>query len=476
MQPILETWGRCAPATRLSFAAALCAVANPWLGLVIGFAAACQFVREKPLDFNRDIALWYFFPVLMGIIFIGQGDSLPSDDLMRHLSAWQLGFDYRAQYPWSDIPQANLWLGFDYGLSVLQRAGLSKQFLLQWVPALSFVLQSVVLYGVLNRMLPKSRRHGELLLLAGALGLLTLTPRSLLGRPEMFLLIFGMSAWLCRTRGQVALWFSGFLILIPCYWLGWVYAPFALLLSPSALTLAARLGITAALGLLHFAFWQGYTGDYFGLLLWLKGTLSVPAGENSPMMASLGVWFYWAQLGLLSLTLSTLSKRRVIAALPVLLLLLWFAVPNQLRYVPAVAFVSLPWMYRTLALYARARNIQVPSMAVVFGLAVSAALCIFKTEPVPRFALDQHARVYSESPYATVFYGQPGIAVEPSFALGATRTEWKSLRSGSTLHCDMLQRAGFTHVVERSLTQPLECAELKAVQGPWRLWAIKPRS
>ncbi|KVP40041.1 hypothetical protein [Burkholderia ubonensis] len=473
MQSFIEAWGRCAPATRLSIFAAACAVANPWLGLVAGLAAAWLYARNRPIDFGRALAIWYFLPVLVAISYLSHGQSLPSDDLMRHLSAWQLNFDYRAQYPWSDIPQANLWLGFDYLLGALQKAGLSKQVLLQWVPASSLILQSVVLFGVLWRMLPARRRNAELFLLAGALGLMTLTPRSLLGRPEMFLLIFGVSAWLCRTRLQAAVWVAGFLALIPAYWLGWVYAPFALLLAPASFSLVARFVIAVVLGLLHLTFWQVYTGDYLGLLLWLKGTLQVPAGENSPMMTSLSFWFYWALMGGLALALSTLNMRRFLAALPVMLLLSWFALPNQLRYVSAVAFVALPWMYRTLALLARAKQIHIPSMCVVLALAIAAALAVFKTEPAPKFALDKHARVYSESPYAVVFYGQPGIAVEPSFALGATRPEWRGLKQGGAMSCDLLQRAGFTHVIEKSLSNPLECAELKAVQGPWRLWVLK---
>ncbi|KVP96447.1 hypothetical protein WJ97_11195 [Burkholderia ubonensis] len=473
MQSILKAWGRCAPATRLSIAAAACSVANPWLGLVVGIAAAWLYTRNQSINFSRHLATWYFVPVLVAIAFIGHGDSLPTDDLMRHLSAWQLNFDYRAQYPWSDVPKADLWLGFDHLLGALQKAGLSKQFLLQWLPALSLALQSVVLFGVLNRMLPARRRHAELFLLAGALGLLTLTPRSLLGRPEMFLLIFGVSAWLCRTRNQAAVWLAGFIALLPFYWLGWVYASFALLLAPSALSLVARFVLAAVLGLLHLGFWQVYTGDYLSLLLWVKGTLSVPADENAPMVSTFSYWFGWVFVGALGLALSTLNTRRFLSALPVMLLLVWFALPNQLRYFAGVSFVALPWMYRTLASLARARRMAIPSTCVVLALACAAALSVFKTDPMPKFALNEQARVYSEAPYATVFYGQPGIAVEPSFALGATRPEWRDLKKGGAMRCDLLQRAGFTHVIEKSLTHPLDCAELKSVQGPWRLWTIK---
>jgi hypothetical protein len=464
---------RCTPATRLSLIAAACAMLNPWLGVSIGLAAAWLYTREKPVDFGRHLAAWYFAPVLIALIFIGRGESLPSDDLMRHLSAWQLSFDYRAQYPWSNIPQANLWLGFDYGLGLLQQAGLSKQFLLQWVPGFSLALQAVVLFFALRRAMPAASKHAELFLLAGALGLLVLTPRSMLGRPEMFLLIFGASAWLCQTRVHAALWALGYLVLVPCYWLGWVYAPFALLLAPAAFGVGARVGIGAVLGLLHLAFWQAYTGDYPGLLVWLRGTLHVSAGENEPMLTSLSFWFTWVLLGATSLALSTLNRRRTLAAIPVLVLMCWFVLPNQLRYVAALGFVALPWLYRSFAVFARAKDIRIPSVLVLLALALSAALAVFKTEEVPEFALGAQARVYSESPYAAVFYGQPGIAVEPSFALGATLPQWQGLVANGVARCDLLQRGRFTHVIEKSTTHPLECATLQAVQGPWRLWEIQ---
>lgn len=449
---------------------------NPLLGIAVGLAAAWVHTRHQPIDFERHLAAWYFSPVLIALAFIGQGMSLPDDDLMRHLSAWQLQFDYRSQYPWANLPQANLWLGFDYLLGALQQAGVSKQVLLQWVPGLGLLLQSLVLFGVLRRVLPAPHRNAELFLIAGALGLLVLTPRSLLGRPEMFLLIFGVSAWLCRTRFTAAAWCVAYICLVPFYWLGWVYAPFALLLAPAGLRIPARLALGAVLGVAHLAFWQTYTGDYFGLLAWLKATMHAPATENASMVRMLSVWFTWVLVGAAGMALSTLNTRRALAALPVLLLLLWFALPNQTRYVAAVAFVALPWLYRTFSVMARARGVRIPSVLVLLALAVAAALAVYKTDPAPKFALGPDARVYSESPYAAVFYGQPGIAVEPSFALGATRPEWEGIVADGKARCDLLLRGGFTHVIEKSVNKPLECAVLAEVQGPWRLWAIKKGS
>lgn len=473
MQSFIAAWSRCAPATRLSLVAVVAALANPWLGIVVGLSAAWLYSRQQGLSLSRYRTLAFFIPVFVALAFIGQGESLPADDLMRHLSAWQLNFDYRAQYPWSSVPQANLWLGFDYLLGQLQLLGLSKQFLLQWLPGFSLMLQAVVLFFALQRAIPATRHNTELFLLAGALGLLALTPRSLLGRPEMFLLIYGAVAWLPRTRVQAAAWVLGFVALIPFYWLGWAYAAMALLLVPRSISLVARICIAAVLTALHLTFWQWYTGDYIGLLVWLKSTLSVLAGENEPMLKSFSFWFAWVLVGALSLGLSTLNKRRAIVALPVLMLLVWFTLPNQIRYVAALTFVALPWLYRTLAMWARATKTQIPAVVVLMALGIAAALAVFPSTPVAKFALGAEARVYSESPYATVFYGQPGIAVEPSFALGATRPEWQDLNKNGVMSCALLKQGAFTHVVEKSLETPIECADLIAVQGAWRLWKLK---
>ncbi|MBU9199847.1 hypothetical protein KTD31_00340 [Burkholderia multivorans] len=467
-------WRALAPATQLSLFAALCVALNPWLGLVIGLAAAWVYAREHVFDFQRFLPLWFFAPSLVALAYVGFGESLPSDDLMRHLSAWQLGFDYRAQYPWSTIPKADLWLGYDWLLGVPQRLGISKAILLQWIPGLSIALQSLVLFFALQRAVPKRHHNAGLFLLAGALGLLIMTPRSLLGRPEMFLLIFGASAWLAKSRRQAAAWLTGYLVLVPCYWLGWVYAPFALLLAPRTFSLVARILLTAVLGLVHLVFWQWYTGDYVGVMLWLKSTLSVRAGENDPLLIGMSFWFSWVLIASLSFVLSTLNRRRFLAALPVVLLLVWFALPNQIRYTAGITFVVLPWMYQRLVPYLRLKRLSFSPLLVLLGLAMAAALAVFTTEPHPKFALGEHARVYSESPYAAVFYGQPGIAVEPSFALGATKPEWKDLESADgQMRCDLLLKGGFTNVIEKSLRKPIPCADLTGVQGAWRLWTIR---
>jgi hypothetical protein len=346
------------------------------------------------------------------------------------------------------------------------------------VPSAAVILQMVVLYWALKRSLPDRRIHAPMFLLIGGLSLLLLTQRSALGRPEMFLLIFASAAHIPRSFRGVVAWLAGYLLLVPCYWLGWAYAPFALLLWPHRISLPARVGIAAALGVIHLGFWQWYTGDYLGLMQWLRGTLSVLATENAEMLAGLyrfTDYSAWAFLGTLSFCIALLNRHRMHAALGLGLLLAWLALPNQVRYLPAIAFVALPWCYRQLVLWATARKVTVPSVVVVLWLAAAAILAPPKSASTPSFPLPATARVYSESPYATAFFGQPGISVEPSFAFGATKKPYEKLKDPKRAdeHCALLYQGGFTHLVEKSRKQVLACGELIAVDGPWRLWKIK---
>lgn len=469
----LNYWHRCADATKVGLLAVALAFVYPWLSFVLGVATVWIYTKQKPLDFEKHRALWFFMPIAASIIYLSHGASLPQDDLLRHITAWRLGFDYRAQYPWSDLPKTNLWIGFDYSLGFLQKLGLSKEFLLQWIPGLLLILQSLVLFGALSRAMPRKHHNTELFLLMGALGTLLITPRSLLGRPEMLLLIFGAAAWLCRTKWQAIAWILGYLLLVPVYWLGWVYAACAVLLAPSAIKLGHRIGIAVCLSFCHLAFWQGYSGDYLGLMIWLRQTLGYLALENYPLAHSLSSSAVWIFCGVLGFTISRLNKRRALVAAPVFLLVLWFCLPNQIRYLSSIVFIAIPWIYSQLAVAARQYNIKVPAIVVLLSLGVVAALNIHRTEgTVPKFKLDSNARVYSQSPYATVFYGDAGISVEPSFAIGASYPQWREMTSEQALTCEKLQSGNFTHLVEKSMKTIPDCLTLAKLDNEWRLWRV----
>lgn len=375
--------------------------------------------------------LAFFAPVAIALLLIAQGKVLPSNGLMRHLQSWQVQFDYRTRHPLSDLPKFNPWVDFDAVLWHMQNgAGLSPHALAPWVQAVCVLLLSLVLFDILECVLSRHRHAATLFLLSSTVALLALMQSTLLGRPEMFLLIFAASAWLCPTLGLAALWGLYFFLLLRWWWFGWVFAPFALLLAPRRLSLGCRTLIALCLTALHWFSWKIKSGSHLTLLHQQLGSAGLSMFGDEVRLPGLSLWHFWFCSAALTLVMAVRSRQR--------------------------------W---SLAL----------TRALALALTVAGALLAVQTptEDPPRFSLDSYARVYSEAPDATVFYSAPGIAVEPSFAPGATRAPWRALHSDLAGRCDLLLSGGFTHVVEKSLAQPIPCAHVQQVQGPWRLWRIE---
>lgn len=416
---------------------------------------------------------WLTAVIFAALVTLSYGQALPTDDLLRHLSAWQLGFDYRTQYPWSQLPAANLWIGFDAGLGWLQQIGVPKGALLQWLPGLALVLAGVAIHGSLTRAPFARRVPAELVLSLALLGLLLVAPRALLARPEIFITLFAATAWWCRTRTQALVWATGFLALTPVYWLGWAYAPFVLV--ARGISSLQRVALAGLLMAGHLAFWQVYSGDYPGLLTWLASTLSVPAIENRSLVTALVDWPRLGFAVLMAAATGACFRGGLLRARrhwPVFLLFGWLLLPNQIRYQAALALAALPWLLQRVAVWLRFRRQRVPMLLILALTGLTVVLLVPQSEPAPHFGLSAKARVYSEQPYATVFYGAPGIAVEPSFAMGATRPAYRQLLHKGAFDCARAAAGGFTHLVEKSLSQVPACLQLEAVDGPWRLWRM----
>ena len=475
--------------TRLSVLATLAAGVHLWAGVVLVFSAVWLYTQTER-DRLSPRKSWLLAPVFIAAFVWLYNGSVPQDDLMRHIPAWQLNYSYPVQYPWSDLPAANFWLGFDWALGALQHAGASPQQLLQGVPVIAFLLGGLVFFFSLRSAAPQVSANA--FLLVGLLGLFLIAPRMFLGRPEAFVSIVAAAVWLCTTRVRIAAWVGLMLLCIPVYWLGWAYAPFALLLPVSWLL---RFTIASGLFLANLVVWQIYTGDYLGMMVWLKGTLSVQASENAPLGAILLTLPGMAFALLLSVALFKFSlgreliprdaspfwQKKTMGIAP-LLLLLWLILPNQIRYSASIAFALLPWLLQQVSRWEGTNlALEQPVWTRISSLVLIAVLTLSSvhlppTQPEPpKFALNKGAKVFAENPYAAVFYAKGLIQVEPSFALGATKTQWKDLlkNKDTKLDCSLVKRAGFTHVIEQSLAKRVDCLDLIDVQGPWRLWVVK---
>ena len=474
--------------TLLALLGTAIAFANVWLGAVIAMTAVWKHTREQAdLSPKR---YWILLPVAVTCVTWSLGGGLPTDDLLRHILAWKLDYNYSTQYPWSDIPTVNYWLGFDMTLGWLQTAMYaSPKALLYGVPIAFYLMGAAVLCASLKKAAPEAPTW--LFLSLSALGLILIAPRMLLGRPEALITLVAACAWLVDSRKRAGLWLGAMLALIPFYWLGWVYAPFVLLI---ARPLREKVLIGAVFVGLHLAFWQYYTGDYIGQLIWLQGTMWQPANENLPLAYAAGMAGGMAFLILLSWSLSHLpwhtlrkdplieqsysvlnfGRAAFIPGISVLLLVVWLAIPNQIRYHAAIVFVLMPWLLQRLTRQATRVKFAPPALLLLCALAFSGLYQVPVSPSAPKFALESGAKVWSQSPFATVFFAKGPLQVEPSFAFGSTLKAWRGIENElMAQNCDLLQKAGFTYLIERTLPKRVDCLELKEIDGEWRLWQLR---
>lgn len=449
---------------------------NELAGGMVALACVLLYLKEGfAITFRRPF-IWLVIPSLMIVASIFYHKLLPQDDLLRHVVSWKIGFDYRAQYPWADIPKTNLWIGFEYILYLFQQIGIDKETLVLWVTSTSVMLGTLVIFFSLNASVPSSSRYRDLLLLVGFLGCSLTIYRFMMGRPEGFMAAFGATAWLVRSRKQAILWGCLYVLLIPFYWLSWIYAPFALLLKP----VKHKILYTAVLFACSVGFWQVYSGDYIGLLLWLRGTLDILALENLPQGISFMSWNGFVFVLLIAWILATeFRDKKFLLRLkknaPVWFILVWFLLPNQIRYVPTAVLAVLPFVFRKIVVYRRAGIIgNIHPVAIFIALWLTWLSSFPGERTLPQFAFNKTDRVYSEEPFAVAFYSEPGVSIDPPFAFGATRPEWRYLIKDHHIDCERILKGGFTHVVEKSLEGEVpSCLRLKAVQNHWRLWEVQ---
>lgn len=467
--------------TRLVLIVPVLLAVSPWMGLLSIFMAFWLRHLERPY-FSENVsrakaASIYAFFSLLWAVWMVFSSYVPTDDLARHLRSWELGYDYRLQYPWSNVPKESLWIGFDMLLGQLQAWGAAPQKLIKGVPSVALLLNAFVWWVVLTSITRSAPKKQGLVFLFAAMAWVVTMPRMTLGRPEAFMAALSALAWICRTRAKKITWVIGFLGLVPFYWLGWVYAPMVFLMP--CLRLRAKFIASVGLAAAHLGFWQLYTGDYLEVLTWVKGTLSVPASENASLMTAIGDVSGWLLpvIGGWAFAYKLKEGKDRMSLLVIAAGLLWFSLPDQIRYQPMLAYVLIPFILKTVVEDKTveawlSKFLILPAMALPFALCLSLIATIPPSRDYSKFSLPAGARVLSQDPFMTVFHAKGRIAVEPSFAAGATLPEWKNIWTERSVDCRKLKDGGFTYVVEKTFKEIPNCVTLSEVQKDWRLWQV----
>ena len=468
-------------------------VLNPAAGVIFGLVAFRFWPTYLLLAINSSLsssAKWPVIPVLWLIIvgFFIVIHPFPPDDLAKSMVMWAYNYDYaKAYWSWpSHAPTFNIYILYDVAVSAIYQA-----FPKDYVQYSPLVVQFIALTAFLGVSIAVLRRRlapvvGDrdywVVILALSLLFGGVSGRLMMARPEIFMATWGLAALLARGRWAY-LWAGIGFVLTPFYWLFGIYAAYALLL-PNRSWLS-RFAFAAAIGIFSVAFWYWYSNGEW-LRMMLAGNISVGVEKDfvsefaSIFLAILipGVTFL---VGLLALY--SWKQDRVVLDYSVLLVLLWFLLPNMVRYVSTVT----P-LLGVLAADAIARGykdgelrnlLKYGSMALVLVLGISSmgqAKPPAKVE-IPKEIQGKVFAAFNQSMYHGMFFN-PGARFAPTQGIDwNTRSviqEVKRLHNKNEVSCKYLRKEKVTAVVENLLVgPPPECLELVSSSREYHVWKVK---
>lgn len=425
-----------------------------------------------------------WFPIAITLIVpalaLYRGGFPPQDDLLRHVAAASIEYDYRQLYIGLDpsFPQSSMWFGFEVAAGWLA-GSIGYWPAVYTIQGLCYALAAMLAIVLARKLIHADQESKATWMTVAVTALLLggLLQRSLLARPEAFMALWGISAVVLRP----AAWVGIGLLLMPAYWLSAVYLPCSLLLRASGKT---RLAAAAALAAVYVVFWAVYAGtDWMqfakSLLLMLDSRVEHAApGEALPIQAALLNPIFVLAIGAALLRGRNTAWRH--ADLLCVLVIAWFLLPGQIRYIGIVGvlliILAIPRIpTQRLPLSGR---LAVP---VICALLVAANAPAVRHGDLPTFELAPGSRLLTEFDAPTYLLPaiNPGIRSAPAMDMGAVdpRLQMASLAlSGwGRLDCRTLHAFGITHVVESRMATSPDCLESPVFKPgtPWRMWHVR---
>ena len=476
LRPLLILWTACA--VLFSF--------SPAMGLaLLGFSA------WKFSDSYREVGRQIQFSDTLGTYGLSLGLFVfvmywlmqlpaPSDDLLRHIPGAAYGYSHPAIYPHSSFPDVNLYPTFEIAVGALTQVW-GPIVTVQVVMGLAWAFAFLLAWGLV--------RESGATLSAGASVLLcllfttSLSSRLFLGRPEIFGVLWALSALLCKRHWSLVLWVAGGALFSTSYWLFPLYLVTVLLLPFGRKT---QFLVATLLGLFHVGFWSWHAGS---LTTYIDIIRLIPVWTEDRLMSVMeteSIWQMFAQPSTLVLTLLGLAgMSKLPAERRLALCLVGFAVlmTNMVRYAAVIALLmfvaALPLVPMLNELI---RKHFIPALLVLVLPTMTAGELKHAAVPLselPAFSIPAGATVltgFNTATFAVPFFNPGKVKVIPAMELGATEKPYqlaaKAVNHGK-LACSDIEGLTITHVVENSQRTMPACLKLAGVQGQWRLWEVR---
>lgn len=437
---------------------------------LLGVAAVAVIFRDSLWEgfsvlFERQNASWvpilFFVPLCLHLF--GKQGGLPfaaPDDLMRHLTAYQAGFDYSSRFVHQAIvlpENRSLWFGYEW------IAGRLHAWVGGALAAFMLIAACIGLVYVVTRaaFARAAAGHPEQVLIVAAAMVLFVAHftvnRALLGRPEIIVSMVGLSACVLRARTWVVL----MSLSAPLYWLTPIFVPFALLL-PGGWRL--RLVSGFVVGVMSAGFWLGYMGwDWLELIRKTSDAASsrlISPTEGGPIVTALLQPHIGLPLLIALAVIRASSWKRLIA--PVLLIG-WFFLPDQSRYLGSV-LLPLAGVIFVMEVSGREFSLTSSQRAwIVAGLLLIASGSLLE-RPDNRLWNKPHLKSLSgdevlllpfdESAFF-LMYRHPKTQMWPSMEFGystqAMQRFYVQIKENRTVDCAKLNSLEFTHFLDHGI-------------------------
>lgn len=466
-------------------------IINPAAGVVVALLAAHFAAKDLRFALEAGLASESDWP-LMGIMF-GMVVALfavfrpfPPDDLAKSMVMWAYDFDYaKAYWTWPDhAPKFNIYILYDKLVSSIYlqfpRSKIEYAPLVMQLTALVAFLALFI--GALRLRMDKipGDRDAWMVMLVMLTLAAGMEGRIILARAEVLMAIWGLAA-LVAFETYTAVWIMVGLAMIPFYWLSPVYAAYALLLPNRSWVF--RVVTAVGLAVAGCAFWYYYSNGQW-LEMMLSGNVSV--GEYKQLvtefksifvlflqpatiaMLAIGV-FFWHRSG---------YRRPEIA---VTLVLVWFLLPNMVRYVSSVAPLIAILVADQINNGYKDREWRNPLKYGGLALVVVMAFSVSKRDQANKIEIPQElqGRVFStfnSAMYHGMFFN-PGAKFGPTMAVGWNTKEaseaMDTLARKQKLNCEFLLKNEVTAVVENTLVgEAMPCLEIVNTRQDYRVWKV----
>ena len=431
-------------------------------GLIVSVPSGLFYQSANLEEYERNaksIGLFIFLAFIGAIIYI---PSFPVDDGLRHAVAWMYDYDYKslygAQYPFDFDP----WIGIEKIYRFLQLF-VTKDASIQIVQAITIALY------LLGASLLLSRMNWPMLLLGISMVAALALPRLLDARPDslssaFFLLILGVYSLDIELRIKRAIAAILVAILTLLYHFAWIYLlPLALFDAPFFLIVST----------LSVGWWIWYSdGEWieFAKGLFELGKLreGIQVSENT---------FSYIILSAMAAILFMFFRKSVRKICwRYWLVLLWFALPNQARYLYLIYTLTVIYVLWGENMEGRVPNPLVWIVMIVIGVYTFSGS--YNPPPKP-IHLPPNQKIVCDNMdimYRLIYASDNKIAeITPPMEIGyAYRWYIKMVKSDYDKNgfCDFLKDKGYTMVAEKSLYKNYHCLRLYRPYGLWRIWNL----